>query len=298
MDGAQDSRRAGGRAQVAWGRAYLPDHAVPHAAHPLAMLAVGHQVQVIGELDHLGQLLEDVDAEALTAKLGVGGRVTTAATKRPAGVRASGSSQPGGWTPTPIPKHKTHTTPAIARRHAAHTGPPRGSRGPEGVVAVPAAGHSAGHAAACARVGALHDDKGPLFQRGHRQVPAVHHGLQGGTVARPHRVLHVEDTMVPAPHLQRVTGLSPGPSAPLSPRYSWGRWARPARTKNPPTTSKVTWGRTKQGLGREHLENRRVGARGWARGGLPAACPASGPCTFPSSLHTAADSRHLPKAQT
>lgn len=228
MDGAQGSRRAGGRAQVAWGRAYLPNHAVPHAAHPLAMLAVGHQVQVVGELDHLGQLLEDVDAEALTAKLGVGSRVTTAATKRPAGVRASGSSQPGWWTPTPIPKHKAHTTPAIARRHTAHTGPPGCSRGPEGVVAMPAAGHSVGHAAACARVGALHDDKGSLFQRGHRQVPAVHHGLQGSTVARPHRVLHVENTMVPAPHLQRMTGLSPGPSAPLSPRYRWGLWARPA----------------------------------------------------------------------
>lgn len=43
------------------------------------MLAVGHQVQVVGELDHLGQLFEDVDAEALTTELGVGGYVPAAA---------------------------------------------------------------------------------------------------------------------------------------------------------------------------------------------------------------------------
>ena len=82
---------AGGGARAAWGRAYLPNHAVPHTAHPLAMLAVGHQVQVVGEPDHPGQLLEDVDAEALTAKLGVGGRVTAAATEKTTGVRARGS---------------------------------------------------------------------------------------------------------------------------------------------------------------------------------------------------------------
>lgn len=85
------------------GQAYLPDHAVPHAAHPLAMLAIGHQVQVVGELDHLGQLLEDVNAEALTAEFGIGGCVTAAATERPPGVRAGSSSQPGAGTPPPPP---------------------------------------------------------------------------------------------------------------------------------------------------------------------------------------------------
>ena len=35
------------------------------------MLAVGHQVQVVGELHALGDLLEDVNAEALTAAFDV-----------------------------------------------------------------------------------------------------------------------------------------------------------------------------------------------------------------------------------
>lgn len=66
-----------------WGGAYLPNHAVPYAAHPLAMLAVGHKVQVVGEFDHPGQLLEDVDAESLTTELGVGGHVPAAAVMPP-----------------------------------------------------------------------------------------------------------------------------------------------------------------------------------------------------------------------
>ena len=40
------------------------------------MLAVGHQVEVVGELDGLGELLQGVDAEAFTAELSVGFRVT------------------------------------------------------------------------------------------------------------------------------------------------------------------------------------------------------------------------------
>ena len=90
------------------------------------------------------------------------------------------------------------------------------------MVALPAAGHSVGHAAAGAGVRALHDDKGSLLQRGHGQVPAVHHGLQGGTVARPHGVLHVEDAVVPATHLQKVNSLSLGPSALLHPSCRCG----------------------------------------------------------------------------
>lgn len=126
--------------------------------------------------------------------------------------------------------------PATPRRLTAHAGPPVCSHGPEAVVALPAAGHSVGHAATCARVWALHNDKGPLFQCGHRQVPAVHHGLQGGTVSRPHWVLHVEDAMVPAPHLQSMTSLSPGPPALLPPPSRGGLWVGPARAKNPPPT--------------------------------------------------------------
>ena len=39
------------------------------------MLAVGDQVEVVGELDGAGQLLQDVYAEALTAQFGVRLRV-------------------------------------------------------------------------------------------------------------------------------------------------------------------------------------------------------------------------------
>lgn len=215
------------------GRAYLPDHAVPHASNPLAMLAVGHQVQVIGELDHLGQLLEDVNAEALTAELGVGGRVTAAATKRPPAVRASSNSQYGRWPPPPHPGIRHTRLPSHGSTQLT-PGLPVPSHGPEGVVALPAAGHSVGHTAARAGVRALHNDKGPLFQRGHRQVPAVHYRLQGGTIARPHRVLHVEDTMVPATHLQKVTSFSLGPPARLPPPSRWGPLVGPARAKSLP----------------------------------------------------------------
>lgn len=55
----------------AWS-SHLSHHAVPHVVDLLAMLPVGHQVQVVGELDVPGDLLEDVDAEALAALLDVG----------------------------------------------------------------------------------------------------------------------------------------------------------------------------------------------------------------------------------
>lgn len=35
------------------------------------MFSIGHQVEVVGELDVLGDLLQDVDAETFTAALGV-----------------------------------------------------------------------------------------------------------------------------------------------------------------------------------------------------------------------------------
>jgi len=47
--------------------AYLPNHPVPHVVHFFAMLPVGHQVKVIGELHRSGKLLEDIDAEPLAA---------------------------------------------------------------------------------------------------------------------------------------------------------------------------------------------------------------------------------------
>lgn len=58
---------------------HLPDHAVPRAPHQLAVLAVGHQVEVVGELDGARELLQNVDAEALAAQFGVGLGVTDGA---------------------------------------------------------------------------------------------------------------------------------------------------------------------------------------------------------------------------
>lgn len=184
------------------------------------------------------------------------------------------SARPGVCTPPPHP----------GRGHAQSLPPPGGSRltpcgsrrasvcarRPEAVVALPAAGHSVGHAAARARVRALHDDKGPLFQRGHRQVPAVHHGLQGGTVARPHRVLHVKDAVVPAPHLQRATSLSPGPPALLPPAL----WAGPACDKDPPPTPREAQSRKSRAWLRSfgEQESRGTGLGMGLEGGLPAPC--------------------------
>ena len=61
---------------------HLSNHAVPDAADQLAVLAVGDQVEVVGELDVARQLLQDVYAEALTAQLGIGLRVTHDAGER------------------------------------------------------------------------------------------------------------------------------------------------------------------------------------------------------------------------
>lgn len=50
---------------------HLSNHAVPRAVHLLAMLAVSDQVEVVRELDRLGNLLEDVDTESFAAALDV-----------------------------------------------------------------------------------------------------------------------------------------------------------------------------------------------------------------------------------
>lgn len=51
---------------------YLANHPVPDATHYLPVLSIGYQVEVVGELHRLGQLLQDIDAEALATELGVG----------------------------------------------------------------------------------------------------------------------------------------------------------------------------------------------------------------------------------
>lgn len=50
---------------------HLTNQAVPRPIDLLAVLAVGDQVEVVGEPDGAGQLLQDVDAEAFAAQLGV-----------------------------------------------------------------------------------------------------------------------------------------------------------------------------------------------------------------------------------
>lgn len=50
---------------------YLSDHPVPDSSDQLAVLAVGDQVEVVGELDVAGQFLQDVYAEAFAAQLRV-----------------------------------------------------------------------------------------------------------------------------------------------------------------------------------------------------------------------------------
>ena len=52
-------------------RSYLSDHPVPNSPDQLAVLAVGDEVEVIGELYGAGQLLQDVYAEAFTAQFSV-----------------------------------------------------------------------------------------------------------------------------------------------------------------------------------------------------------------------------------
>ena len=51
---------------------HLPDQTVPHVVDLLAVPAVDHQVQVVGELDVPGDPLQDVDAETLAALFDVG----------------------------------------------------------------------------------------------------------------------------------------------------------------------------------------------------------------------------------
>lgn len=50
---------------------YLSHHPIPDVVDFLAMLAIGYQVQVIGELHILCNLLQNIDAEAFAALLDV-----------------------------------------------------------------------------------------------------------------------------------------------------------------------------------------------------------------------------------
>lgn len=52
-------------------RSYLSHHPIPDIVNLLAMLAIGYQVQVIGELYVFGNFLQNIDAEAFAALLDV-----------------------------------------------------------------------------------------------------------------------------------------------------------------------------------------------------------------------------------
>lgn len=54
------------------GSSYLSHHPIPDVVDLLAMLAIGYQVQVIGELHILCDLLQNIDAEAFAALFDVG----------------------------------------------------------------------------------------------------------------------------------------------------------------------------------------------------------------------------------
>lgn len=47
---------------------YLSNHSIPNASDQLSVLAVGDQVEVVGEFYGAGQLLQDVNAETLAAQ--------------------------------------------------------------------------------------------------------------------------------------------------------------------------------------------------------------------------------------
>lgn len=50
---------------------HLSHHSVPRPIDLLAVFSIGDQVKVVGELDRLGDLLQDIDAETLAATLDV-----------------------------------------------------------------------------------------------------------------------------------------------------------------------------------------------------------------------------------
>lgn len=73
-------------------------------------------------------------------------------------------------------------------------------------VGLSSTGHSVTDTRPGQRVHRLHNDKGPLLQRGHRQMPVVWHRLQVRAVPRPHGVPHLEDPHLIGPRLKESRG--------------------------------------------------------------------------------------------
>lgn len=72
---------------------------------------------------------------------------------------------------------------------------------PVGSVELAPAGDRVSDAGAADGVSRLHNDKGSLLQRGHREMLRVIHRLQEAAVAGPQRVLEAESLLFPAAHL-------------------------------------------------------------------------------------------------
>lgn len=73
---------------------HLSHHAVPGAVDLLAVFAVGDQVEVVGELHHLGDFLQDVDTETFAAAFDVNPWISCVVTV--SGHRGGGEGGGGG----------------------------------------------------------------------------------------------------------------------------------------------------------------------------------------------------------
>lgn len=72
------------------------------------------------------------------------------------------------------------------------------------LVGLSSAGYSVADACTSHRVHCLHNDKGPLLQRSHCQMPVVRHWLQVSAIPRPHGVSHLQNPHLEGPHLNEL----------------------------------------------------------------------------------------------
>lgn len=68
-------------------------------------------------------------------------------------------------------------------------------------VRLATAWHGIPYTRPCAWINALHNDKGPLLQRGHCQVTIIRHRLQVAAITRPNWVAHVQNSCLITPYL-------------------------------------------------------------------------------------------------
>ena len=70
-------------------------------------------------------------------------------------------------------------------------------------VGLAAAGHGVAYAGTSGGVHTLHDDKWPLLEGGHSQVPVIGHRLQETAIPRPYRISHLQYPYLVVPHLEQ-----------------------------------------------------------------------------------------------